>query len=218
MSYSEIISIFISVVSIIIALAALFQTNRQIALSNKQQLFDRRLSRYLEFNMIYSLYDTNKLYLKDETTFYHTNDLIFLWLTNCVDLEEMMLAVSNPLHQKEQKILLTKYERLKNAAIEIAMVYDGDAAVIAGEFVSSFADLLKAMYQQQVYISKLKEQEERDGIPLYLDDYEEKCKKMAESIGLFELRNRLEHLYSEIACKKVLDKMKDSLRLTKVRR
>ena len=149
MSYSEIISIFISVVSIIIALAALFQTNRQIALSNKQQLFDRRLSRYLEFNMIYSLYDTNKLYLKDETTFYHTNDLIFLWLTNCVDLEEMMLAVSNPLHQKEQKILLTKYERLKNAAIEIAMVYDGDAAVIAGEFVSSFADLLKAMYQQQ---------------------------------------------------------------------
>jgi putative flippase GtrA len=61
MNYSEIISISVSVISIIIALIALFQTNRQISLSNKQQLFDRRLSRYLEFNTIYSLYTANKL-------------------------------------------------------------------------------------------------------------------------------------------------------------
>ena len=142
MSYSEIINISISVVSIIIALLALFQTKKQISLSNKQQLFDRRLSCYLEFITIYSLYTENKLQLKDESTFYHTNDLVFSWLTNCADLEKMVLAVDNPLHQKEQKILLTKYEQLKNTAIEISMVFDGDAAEIAGEFVSSFADLL----------------------------------------------------------------------------
>ena len=40
MNHSEIISISVSVISIIIALLALFQTNRQISLSNKQQLFD----------------------------------------------------------------------------------------------------------------------------------------------------------------------------------
>lgn len=64
MNYSEIISISVSGISIIIALIALFQTNRQISLSNKQQLFDRRLSCYLEFNTIYSLYTANKLQLK----------------------------------------------------------------------------------------------------------------------------------------------------------
>lgn len=69
MNYSEIISISVSVISIIIALIARFQTNRQISLSNKQQLFDRRLSCYLEFNTIYSLYTENKLQLKDESTF-----------------------------------------------------------------------------------------------------------------------------------------------------
>ena len=218
MSYSEIINISVSVVSIIIALLALFQTKKQISLSNKQQLFDRRLSRYLEFITIYSLYTENKLQLKDESTFYHTNDLVFSWLTNCADLEKMVLAVDNPLHQKEQKILLTKYEQLKNTAIEISMVFDGDAAEIAGEFVSSFADLLKAMYQQQVYISKLKEREDKDKTPLYLEDYEETCRKMAVSLGLFELRDKLENLDGEVIRQKVPDEMKNSLRLTEVKR
>ena len=140
MNYSEIANIAVSIVSVGIALVALFQTKRQIALSNKQQLFDRRLSCFLEFNTMYSLYVANKLYLKDDSTFYHTNDLVFSWLTNCADLEKMILAVANPLHQNGQKTLLTKYEQLKNDAIEISMVFDGNAAEIAGEFVWSFAN------------------------------------------------------------------------------
>ena len=218
MNYSEMISVSVSVISIIIALFALFQTNRQISLSNKQQLFDRRLSRYLEFNTIYFLYTANKLQLRDESTFYHTNDLVFSWLTNCANLEEMALAVSNPLQQKEQEILLTKYEQLKNSAIEISMVFDGNSAKIAENFTSSFADLLKAMYQQQVYISKLKKHKVRDKTQLYLEDYEEKCRKMAVSLGLFELRDKLENLDGEIIRQKVLNEMKNSLRLTKVKR
>lgn len=217
MNYSEIANIAVSIISVVIALVALFQTKQQIALSNKQQLFDRRLSCFLELNTIYNLYAANKLYLKDGSTFYHTNDLIFSWLTNCSELEEMTLAVSKPLHQKEQTILLTKYERLKNSAIEIAMIFDGNAAKTAGEFISSFADLLKTMYQQQVYISKLS-QESADKTPLYLENYEEKCRKMAESLGLFELRNKLEQLDDEIAQECVIEALKNSLRLTKVKR
>ena len=218
MNYSEIANIAVSIISVGTALVALFQTKQQIALSNKQQLFDRRLSCFLELNTIYNLYAANKLYLKDDSTFYHTNDLIFSWLTNCTELEEMTLAVSKPLHQKEQTILLTKYERLKNSAIEIAMIFDGSAAKTAGEFISSFADLLKTMYQQQVYISELKAQKSADKTPLYLEDYEEKCRKMAESLGLFELRNKLEQLDDEIAQKCVIEALKNSLRLTKVKR
>ena len=216
MSHSEIVNIAVSIVSVIIALVAIFQTKQQIALSNKQQLFDRRLSCFLEFNTIYKLYVSNKLYLKDESTFYHTNDLVFSWLTNCIELEEMTLAVSKPLHQEEQKMLLTKYEKLKNLAIEISLIFDGETARIAGEFVSSFADLLKSMYQQQVYISKLKEQETVDRIPLYLDDYESKCRKMVEKLGIFDMRDKLEHLDHEMAQKCVTDSLKNSVCLTRV--
>lgn len=69
MNYSEIANIAVSIVSVGIALVALFQTKRQIALSNKQQLFDRRLSCFLEFNTIYNLYVANKLSQKSSTDF-----------------------------------------------------------------------------------------------------------------------------------------------------
>ena len=218
MSYSEVINTVVSVVSIFIALLALFQTKKQISLSNKQQLFDRRLTCYIEFNTIYTLYTKNKLYLENNDTFCSVNDLIFSWLTNCANLEEMVLAVRNPLHNEEQKLFLTKYEQLKNLSIEISMVFDDEIATISEEFISSFAELLKTMYQQQVYISKLREQEDKDKTPLYLEDYEQKCKEMATRLGLFELRDKLEHLNDEIGREKVLDEIKNSLRLTKVKR
>ena len=69
-----------------------------------------------------------------------------------------------------------------------------------------------------MYISKLKEREERDKAPLYLEDYEEQCRKMALSLGLFELRDKLENLDGEVIRQKVPDEMKNSLRLTKVKR
>ena len=218
MNWSEVINIIVSVVSILIALLALLQTKQQISLSNKQQLFERRLSCYLEFNMFCSLYSQNKLYLKDDSTFFHINDLIFSWLANCSNLEKMTSAVFAPMHQEEQRIFLAKYEQLKNSAIEISMIFDGDIARIARDFTSLFADLLKAMYQQQVYIRKLKEQEKQNGIPLDLEDYEDKCKKMAESLGIFQIRDSLEHLKNEIDQKKVAEEMENRLRLTKVKK
>lgn len=215
MSFLEILNLCLSIISVAIATIAIYQTKYQLSLSNKQQLFERRLAKYLEFNTIYSLYTNNAMYLKASDAFYYTNDMIFSWLTNCSDLDEMAQAMFNPLHQPEQKKLLVKYEHLKNTAIEISMIFDGDSAKIAGEFTSLFADLLKAMYQQQVFIFKLKEQEKKNGRPLCHDDYIERCKKMAESINLFDIRDRLETLYDDIARENILNTMSNSLRLTR---
>lgn len=206
---------WLTLIAVIISIIALWQTHQQIKLSNKQQLFDRKLSRYLEFNIIYHLYEANKIFLKDDGKFYHTNDLIFSFLTNCCELEEMMLAVLNPLQEKEQKILLTKLEHLKNSAIEISMVFDSEIAIILEEFISVYADLLKALYQQQVYIKK--NEEKLEMLP-YLEDYKNNCNKMAESLGIFQMRDKLEILSDEIAHKHIIERMKESLRLTKVKK
>lgn len=70
---------WLTLIAVIISIIALWQTHQQIKLSNKQQLFDRKLSRYLEFNIIYHLYEANKIFLKDDGKFYHTNDLSFVF-------------------------------------------------------------------------------------------------------------------------------------------
>lgn len=217
MNSYEIANSIVSIISIFIALIALCQTNRQIVLSNKQKLFDRRLSCLLEFSTIYNLYEENKIHLKCEDTFCGAIDLVFSWLTNCSELEEMVYAVSKPLHHEEQKVFLTKIEQLQKSAVEISMIFEGDVARIGEEFILTFADLLKAMYQQQVFITGLEKQKDVYGKPMDLDIYQSKCRETARNLGLFEMSNKLERLSDEITRKQIIEKMKNSLCLTKVK-
>ena len=208
----------VSLASLLVSIVAIIISIQQTRLSNKQQLFDRRLTCYIEFNTIYTLYIENKLYLESDDTFCSINDLIFSWLTNCTDLEEMTLAVLNPLHNEEQKVFLSKYEHLRNFSIEISMVFDDKIATILKEFIFSFAELLKTMYQQQVYITNIKKQEERDGMPNKLDDYQKGCKDMAKNLGIFQIRDRLANLNEEIVQKQIIDQMKKSVRLPRLKK
>ena len=47
---------WLSLLAVVISMIALWQTHRQIKLSNKQQLFDRRLSDYLIVKGLLDLY------------------------------------------------------------------------------------------------------------------------------------------------------------------
>ena len=59
MNWSDVISLILSIITIIIALIALLQTKTQLRLSNKQQLFDRRLKNYTLFRDLFLLYKNN---------------------------------------------------------------------------------------------------------------------------------------------------------------
>lgn len=54
-------SVAFSVISAIIAVVALIQTQSQIKLSNKHQLFERRLNNFFAFYGLYELYKENKV-------------------------------------------------------------------------------------------------------------------------------------------------------------
>ena len=58
-------SAWLSIISAAIAIVALFQTQSQIKLSNKQQLFDRRLADYMLLNELAATYQ--KYYESKET-------------------------------------------------------------------------------------------------------------------------------------------------------
>lgn len=218
MTLSDTINIVVSLVSIGIALFALYQTKQQIALSNKQQLFDRRLSCYTKFNMIYSLFSENKNLINMKDSFVLSCEYEFALLTNSSDLEVMMPAISKPLHQDEQKILLIKREDLKNLALEISMVYDGELGETMGKFVSLYTDLLMKIYQQRIMLRKLENQKQENGMPINLEDLINQSKQNLKDINIQETINELNRLDKEIVGKKLLEKTKNSLRLTKVRK
>lgn len=218
MNRSEIINLVVSVVSILIALLALFQSKKQLALSNKQKLFDRRLTKYLEFKTILRLYRDNRWYLDNEDIFFHMSNSIFTWLTNCSNLEDMAPAFYKPLQSDEQKILLTKCEQLKESAVEISMIFGAETGEIASEFVVLYSDLLKGMYQQRVYIVSFEKEQKKFGQALSVKEYESKCKTMAESLGLFETHNKLEEKYKQITDKKIVKALENELQLTKGRK
>ena len=57
-------SVAFSVISAIIAVVALIQTQSQIKLSNKHQLFERRLNNFFAFYGLYELYKENAVLIK----------------------------------------------------------------------------------------------------------------------------------------------------------
>ena len=215
MGLSDWINIGVSIVSLVIATVAIIQTHRQIALSNKQQLFERRLERYIEISKLLRLLKDNIIYLKDDSSFYHTNDLIFAWLTNCSELADMGAALADPLQSDKQKQLLTIHERLKKSAVEIKMIFSMDLGETMGNFVDLYADLLQEMYQMQIFISKSDESKKMfDRVPT-LEEHEKKCKDMANGLGLFKNRDQIIELYDLIEKKNYLGEMEEKLRLVR---
>ena len=218
MSLTDAINIVVSLISIVIALFALYQTKQQIALSNKQQLFDRRLSSYTKFITIYSLYSENKEALNKENAFLYLNEFEYSFLINCSDLEQMIQAISKPLQQNEQKIFLKKIEELNNLALEISMIFDAKSSEMLSNFVSSYTELLRKLYKQRIVVGKLRDRKQENGITIEQKDYEEKSKQNLKDINIQETLNELNRLDKEITDKNILEDTKNSLRLTKVKK
>ena len=119
-------------------------------------------------------------------------------------------AMSKPLSPDEQKLLLTRYEQLINTATEIEMIFDRNAAQISKRFVVLFADLLKAMYRLQVYMTEMTKSKN-----VYRDPgvYYKGCEECARKLGIFTMRNELMTLAEKIYADKIFEKMKKSIYL-----
>jgi len=98
MTASDIINLCLTIVTIIIAIVALWQTHKQTKLSNKQQLFDRRLEQFHFIKELLSLYEQERQFLNDK---FITEEVVsyFIFLTNNSRLESMASVMSDPLGQ-----------------------------------------------------------------------------------------------------------------------
>lgn len=152
-----------TVMTSVASVIALCVSVHQIRLSNKQQLFDRRLKAYMMANSIISLCKENYVFLsekrKAEPQF--ANDLVFVWLTNNTYMEGQAEAIEHPLEQPFHKELLKKREELRNMEMEFEFIFKGNVASLYGNFLRDYENALAVMYQYEIIIRKMKEENEK---------------------------------------------------------
>lgn len=152
-----------TVMTSVAAVVAIGVSVHQIRLSNKQQLFERRLKAYMMANSIISLCKENYVFLsekrKAEPQF--ANDLVFVWLTNNTYMEGQAEAIEHPLEQPFHKELLKKREELRNMAMEFEFIFKGNVASLYGNFLRDYENALAVMYQYEIIIRKMKEDNEK---------------------------------------------------------
>lgn len=152
------------IITAIAAIVALVLSVKQSRLSNKQQLFERRLRAYMLANGLISLCKDNYGWIsaKREERPQLENDWNFMWLTNNSYMEEQAKAIEHPLEQPFHKEFLRKREELRKQAMEFEMIFKGDIALKYSEFLRAYENALDKMYQYQIIIDKMKRANEEN--------------------------------------------------------
>ena len=124
MSQESILNIVLSAIVALTAIFALFQTHRQIKLSNKQFLFNRRLDKYLLAKSLIELYKDNINLLdykdnKDDEAI--IVDFQFINLTNIEYLKDITCIIGDPKNDEYKTNFLIKlgYNETKYAINKI---------------------------------------------------------------------------------------------------
>lgn len=121
-------------------------------------MFDKRIKNYLIAEGLVQLYEKNQLSLKhekDEPIL--AIDFEFFLLTNNTFLEQITRVISNTLEPSIQKEFLIKLENIKDIAAKIKFLFSKESAVLLGDFVMRYQELLFSMYQYKILIDKMQE-------------------------------------------------------------
>lgn len=154
---------WLSIITAIVAIIALFLSSRQIKLSNKQQLFERRLNAYIITNGLLELYKENKGFFEQnrENEPQLAMNMEFVWLTNNSYMEQVAKAIEHPLEKPYHQEFLTKREQLRTLAKEIELIFNGKEAINYAEFVLCYEKTLYKMYQYQIALNSIDKENEK---------------------------------------------------------
>lgn len=200
---------WVSIIAIIISIIALFQSNKQAKISNKFNLFERRLEKYLTFKQLLTVYEKQKNSLSIKDGVIISPDFHATMLTNCVLLEEMANAFKKTINDPEKhKIFLTKNEQLQHIAMEISILWNNEDGKLASAFIDKFNELIFKLYQQRITILGVERRCEREGIPKTSTEIERFAQDNLLSETVEELRALYELILEKECENKLLMQMK----------
>lgn len=143
---------WLSVIAIAVSVIALWQTQNQIKVSNKQHLFDRRLSAYLTIKDLLGSYLTQK----ENSTLLDNDDFVFnikmtwYFLMGNLYLESVSNAIEYPIGSPEGKEFSIKMVELIKKAEEIKLLFPAKVSDPITDFVSSYYHVVRSIYQYQL--------------------------------------------------------------------
>lgn len=202
-----------TVMTSIAALIAIYLSVRQIQLSNKQQLFDRRLKAYMLVNGIISLCRENYMWIsgKREAEPQLTNDFFFMGLTNNTYMESQAKAIQQPLEQPFHNEFLKKLEELRSMAMEFELIFKGDIALQYSNFLRDYEKTLAVMYQYQIIIKKINEENSKN--PRSLEELSQMFSEEEYRDSLYKAMDKLRESYDVVAQEKVEKKLRKQIAL-----
>lgn len=156
MSINEKINIIFSCFTIAVAVITLLLTIRQIRLSNKHRLLDRRLDQYHILKELLVLYDNERTFLIKNDYLYQSVSNHIIFLTNTYRLNSLASIIENPEGNIEKINFLSKCEELERCSLEIELFWKDKNSYLLSKFIKVYVKLLKALYHQHIIINKIK--------------------------------------------------------------
>lgn len=206
----------LTIITVIIALIALWQTHKQIKISNKQFLFEKRMDKYITFKGILKLYEENKNLLNyeskdDEPIIVYFN---FINLVNNGYLEHIGKVIENPYNNDYKKEFLLKLEEIKKLSDEFRFLFKYKNIELISDFIYSYQDVLLELYKYQVLMKCIEKNKTPSREP---KDYKTLKKEFGEQKHrdrLYGSIKKLEDRYNKMISKKIIDKIESKIQLS----
>lgn len=214
-SYFKNPNLWFTLASVIIAILALIQTNRHIKVNNRQQLFARRLDKYIVIKDLLNLYNSTRPHFCDDIIL--SMGFQFDLLTNVSYLSDMRFVMSESPNNEAQNAFLGKCELLEKYAVEVSILWNDVSGINFSNFIRTYKDLLYKLYQQKVSVNSYKQYNKQvnENTELIYDSptMKQKLLNNAKRTKLFETIDKLNDIYDKIKNERFEERLIETLKL-----
>lgn len=207
------IGIIFSVITSITAIIALIQANRQMKLSNKQQLFDRRLKVYMTVHGLLELYRQNRhiFEMDKKNEVQRTIDLEYKWLTNNIFMAQICGVIDDPLEISCRRKFMEKCEELQALAMEAQFVFQNGYIKAYSDFLICYKETLVQMCRYQIVFLKMCKENEKK--PMQIEYWAKTFGEESHRKELCDMMTKLKNAYMGIVDNQVEEKIKQEIKL-----
>ena len=201
-----------SIITAIVAIIALFQTQIQITISNKHKLFDKRVEKFMLITGLISLFEESKQLMKNEGyDDYIDVTVLFHSLTNNTYLQDIGNIIDNINQEDIRQKFLVKLEELKKMSIEVEFIFSKNNIDLIKKFIYKYQELLRTIYKEQIILNKILKKNEKN--PTEFVKLQEEFGEKRYREKLYSEYDKMKLLYDEIIEKDIIKSIENEIKL-----